>query len=268
MPNQVASSEPTDEERGALKLMLSRFVMRLRLVAAHSLSTDRERLAQMSKHEWTFLVTEHGDGRPPEFECRPIALLPIEQLESAVARVRPLLLQEDGISYRQVLRRLGRDLNASERAEIKQLRERFEEFDPDHPHGRPKAPHEPGTPVSNRQLAGSWLYGSLVHADAIRQSYGANASPEGLQVEAQRVVAGLLLVSLGSLDFLRSLDRQGRVEIDSSAWTAPVVSSRTSWAPKIEAVHHAPVGTAMPESASGALGDEWSLLRPGELFDE
>lgn len=268
MPNQDDVREPSGEERAALKSMLSRLVVRLRLISEHSLAADRQRLAAMSRHEWTFLVTEHMDGRPPRYELRPIALVPIEQLESAVARARPLLLQDDGISYRQVFRRLGRDLNDNERSEMKRLRKRYEEFDPDHPHGRPKAPHEPGTPVSNRQLAGAWLYGSLVHADAVRQSYGAGSSPEGLQVEAHRVVAGLLLASLETLDFLRSLHDDGRVEIEDSAWTAPVVSSRTSWAPKIEAVHHAPVGTAMPESASGALGDEWSLLRPGELFDE
>lgn len=248
--------------------MLSRLVVRLRLISEHSLAADRERLAEMSRHEWTFLVTEHMDGRPPKYELRPIALVPIEQLESAVARARPLLLQDDDISYRQVFRRLGRDLNDNERSEMKRLRKRYEEFDPDHPHGRPKAPHEPGSPVSNRQLAGAWLYGSLVHADAVRQSYGADSSPEGLQVEAQRVVAGLLLASLETLDFLRSLDDGGRVEIEGSAWTAAVVASQTSWAPTVEAVHCAPVGTPMPDTAGGPLGDEWKPLRHGDLFGE
>lgn len=254
-------SDDAQRDAAALRETLTRFVVRLRLITAHSLAADREQLDALSRHDMTFQITKYRDGRAPDVAMRPIELVPIEQLESAVARVRPLLLRSDGIGYAQVFEQLRGVLGEDEVGALSHARERFEAFDPDYPRGRPRDHHEPGAPVSNRQLAGAWLYGSLVHADAVRQSYAAHVTLEALQVEAQRVVAGLLLASLDALELLRRLTAEGRLEVEDSAWAVEVVASKPSWAPTVTNVYTAPIGTPMPTSVDEPLAPEWESWR-------
>lgn len=260
---QKAAPTPSAAEQ---KEALTRLVVRLRLIAAHSLSADREYLEELSRYEMKFEVREYRDGRAPDVSMRPIALVPIEKLESAVARVRPLLLKSDGIGYAQIFDWLQDELGDDAARALADARKRFEAFDPDYPSGRPYDAHKPGTPVTNRRLAGAWLYGSLVHADAVRQSYAAHVTLEALQVEAQRVVAGLLLASLDTLDLLRRIASEGKIEVEESAWNVDVVASKSTWAPTVTDVYTAPVGTPMPTSVEEPLAPEWQSWR-GDASD-
>lgn len=256
------SREAARQEK--IKAQLERFIFRLRFIAAHSLAADRDRLVDLCETKMDLIVSKYADGTTT-YDAKPIPFLPEEQIESAIARVRPVLLDRDGISYRQVLGGLGEHLDASEREELSLYREQFEEFDPDSRGGQPKEPHRVGDPVTNKQVAGAWLYGSLVHADAIRQSFVRPLSYEAIFVEAQRITCGLVLVSVQTLDFLELLVERGRIGVAPEVFTASVSLSATSWAPKIEAIHTAPIGTDLPRAYDEPLGSEWERL--GDMFE-
>lgn len=238
---------------------LGRFVVRLRIVAAHSLAADRQRLVDLCEHSWTLKRTQDADGNDT-VALEPIPFLPVEQVESAVARLRPLLLKQDGISYTQVLGALGENLTTDERKELALYKSQFEEFDPDAKQGKPKAPHVVGEAIPNTRIGGAWLYGDLVHADTIRQSYTAQVSPEATFLEAQRMTCGLMLAALQTLDFLQLLHEQRRIAVSSDTFTRHVTVTSSSWAPEVSAVYSADEGTPLPTSFEQQLGEDWLRL--------
>ncbi|UQN30545.1 hypothetical protein [Brachybacterium kimchii] len=251
----LTSGARDETERKRKKLaQLGRFIVRLRIIADHSLAEDRQRLVDLSEHSWVFKPPPEPGGAPT---LKPIPLLPTEQVESAIARIRPLLVDGDGISYKQVLRALGEDLSTSEREELALWRGEFEEFDPEARAGKRMGPHIPGAPVSNTRIGSSWLYGDLVHADASRQSYTSQLTPESVFVEAQRMTCGLILASLHTLDFLELLQAQGRIDVGEGPFTRQVTVIAKEWAPTVRAAYQAAEGTELPESVDEPLGPEW-----------
>lgn len=117
----------------------------------------------------------------------PAPLLPIEQVESAAARVRPVFLFSDGVHYDKVLNALVGAAAASAvlKKEIEGLRAQFRAADPDYPKGRPTEPRS-GPSMTNKEVAGAWLYGQLLHEDELRRSYGAGISAEEMLLNAHK----------------------------------------------------------------------------------
>lgn len=255
----VDDSERSDTRRLHVKEQLERFIVRLRIIAAHSLAQDRERLVEECEPQLNLRVKRSDDGTAA-YVVDPIEFLPVEQVESAIARVRPLLLDNDGISYRSVFRALGESLPLGDRDEAKFYRKEFEEFDPDFPRGRPKVPYTQGEPISNTRIAGSWLYGDLVHADAVRQSYTKPLSFESVFAEAQRVTCGLVLSALHTLDFVERLSTEGKIDVDADIFVQEVTLTAVSWAPQIAEVYVAEEGAKMPTSVDEPLPKEWRSL--------
>lgn len=258
----MESAQPSQEQAEISRQLkkrsqLDRFVVRLRIVAEHSLAEDRQRLVDLCEHRWEFLPPATPGGGP---RIKPVSLLPVEQVESAIARIRPLLLKDDGISYKQVLGALGETLSAEDREELALWREEFEDFDPDANAGRPKEPHVPGTPVANTRIGSSWLYGDLVHADANRQSFTSRSTPEFVFVEAQRMTCGLMLASLHTLDFLRRLHEQEAIDVSDESFTRQVTVAAREWAPTLHAVYSAEEGTAFPGSFDDPLDEGWTKV--------
>ena len=256
MESSATDREQAERERQRKKReRLDRFVVRLRIIEAHSLAADRQRLATFCEHRWEFVLREGPDA---SMTIKPIPLLPTEQVESAIARIRPLLVEGDGISYKQVLGALGEGIPGAARQELALRRAEFETFDPEAKSGKPKKAHEPGAPVTNSRIGSSWLYGDLVHADPTRQSYTAGSTPEFVFVEAQRMTCGLMLAALHTLDFFRMLHEQGLIYISDESFTRRVTTQATEWAPEINGLYSAPLGAAMPGAPDEPLGEEWT----------
>lgn len=253
------SRVPARSERSTLE----RFILRLRLVAAHSLAQDRELLERTARVDFRLHVVPDATTGKPVQSLQPIPLLPTEQLESAIARVRPLLMKSDGIGYGNILDSMMLTLNEERCAEVAAVLQAFREADPDSSDGRPRASHEPGAPVTDKQIAGAWIYGHLVHADAIRQSYTEGMSFESILVVAQRKTCSLILASLDALDLLGKLAADGMIEVDDRAFSQQVETRATEWAPEKVRVYSAPVGTGMPSSLDEPLGEEWEEVLPG-----
>ncbi len=258
----MESGQPNQEQSETLRQLkkrsqLDRFVVRLRIVAAHSLAEDRQRLVDLCEHRWEFLPPATPSEGP---RLKPVPLLPVEQVESAIAGIRPLLLKDDGISYKQVLGALGENLSSRDREELALWKEEFEEFDPTAKAGRPTKPHVPGEPVTNTRIGSSWLYGDLVHADANRQSFTSRSTPEFVFAEAQRMTCGLMLASLHTLDFLKGLHEQAAIDVSDESFARQVTVAAREWAPTLHAVYSAEEGTAFPESFDDPLDEGWTKV--------
>lgn len=244
---------------------LERFILRLRLVAAHSLAQDRELLERTATAGFQFQVTRNLETGVEVWDLQPVPLLPAEQLESAIARVRPLLVTSDGIDYESILTSKMPTISEEQCSEVDAVLRAFREADPDSSIGRPREPRGPGEPTTDKRIAGAWLYGNLVHADAIRQTFAEGMSLESVLMVAQRMTCGLVLASLDALSLLKRLAAEGVIEVNDRAFERQVETRATEWAPQEARVYSAPVGTAMPTSLDEPVGEEWEEGLPDLL---
>ncbi|MDO5874539.1 MULTISPECIES: hypothetical protein [Paenarthrobacter] len=250
--------------RAAAVKTLTRFVLRARLVQEHSLASDKKVLERHAAWQISFnLVVNKATGQK-SVEFKPAPLLPTEQVESAAARVRPLFLREDGVHYDKVLNALL-DLTATpqHREQIEGLRSKFQVADPDYPHGRPKLPRsEPH--MSNKQIAGAWLYGFLLHEDDRRKTYAHGVSAEEMLLYATRTVCGEMLATVETLHLVERLTVEKTVDLPEEIFTSPVTVTAKEWIPTGEVrAYVADVGTPMPTSLDEPLSSAWR-----EVHDE
>lgn len=244
---------------------VSRFVLRARLVQEHSLAADKKVLEKHASWEMTLQIAVDARTGGKTMSMKPTPLLPSEQVESAAARVRPVFLISDGVHYDRVLNALGEAACGSVglENEIEVLREKFQTADPDYPNGRPKAPRsEPR--MSNKDLAGAWLYGQLLHEDAVRRSYGAGISAEEMLLNATRTVCSEMLATVETLHLIEKLVVIGSLDLTEELFTEQVSVKDTEWAPQISGAYVADVGTPMPESIDEPLSSAWSEV--GDLL--
>lgn len=241
---------------------LARFVLRARLVQEHSLAEDKLALERYAEWKVAFTVTEDRQTGERTVEMKRTPLLPTEQVESAAARVRPLFLKRDGVHYTEVIAALqdavalaGPDILA----ETEVLLAEFQAADPDYPAGRPKGPRTERS-ISNKQLAGAWLYGHLLHEDEVRRTYGYGISPEEMLLNATKTVCAEVLATVKLLHLTERLVVDGTLELPEELFTDPVIVTAREWAPKIASAYVADVGTPMPASLDEPLGDEWKQV--------
>lgn len=236
---------------------LERFVLRARLVQDHSLAADKLVLEQNAKRK--FVIQPFMDLESGTMRLRMSApLLPTEQVESAAARVRPIFLKSDGVHYDDVLNDLktAADLTAEE---TESLRASFQQADPDYPESkRNTVRSEPRT--TNKELAGAWLYGHLLHDDEKRRTYSAGFTPELMLLNATVTVCQEILATVQALRMIEQQVSQGTLTLPQELFTEPVtVTERnTSWEPEVLSVHSAPTGTPTPSTMDEPLGDEWT----------
>jgi hypothetical protein len=191
-------------------------------------------------------------------EMEPAPLLPTEQVESAAARVRPLFLKDDGVHYDRVLTALSELVAASPgyRREVEDLRVKFRIADPDYPDGRPKAARSEAS-MSNKEVAGAWLYGHLLHEDEVRRSYASGISAEEMLLNATKTVCSEMVATVDTLHFVERLVVDGVLDLPDDLFTAPVTVSASEWAPTLLEAYVADVGTPMPGDLNEPLDGAW-----------
>lgn len=240
---------------------LRRFVVRARIVKDHSLARNLEVLQVWSKAQIPMVVRIDKKSGKASYRVGPIPLLPTEQIESAAARTRPIFLASEDVHFKKAIKALkrvcGEDSQLNEHLDEKIL-PNFYAADPDHPSGRPKKAPDAGRPRSNKDLAGSWLYGELIHDDKVRREIG---EPTDLQVRfeaAMRTVCEQVYIVVSFLKIIENLQEDGIVEIPEGAFTDPVTVTWSEIPAKPANIYMAPVDTPIMFDSEGNIeGDEW-----------
>ena len=238
------------------------FVLRARRIEAHSLAQDRDRLGRLARGELTVVVSEAGavvrQDLPPE-----------EDVESAAARVRPLLLAEEDCNFLSTLSSIKYFVpNQTVRAWTRAVRSEW--------HSRTVETHaarvttgvqvyvaDTGTGASGSmndvELALAWIYGDVVHHDRHRRD---RADIFGLAERYRAAVpkvAYVMRAALNVLDGIRDMHSRHLLPISPSVLTTNVVLDSTTFEMPAR-VLTAPVGTLAPSDALVEFGEGWSEL--------
>lgn len=249
---------------------LSAFVLRARRVKAHSLYKDFEALERIGTVPFEFEISADGvwmtQRLPPE-----------EVVESAAARVRPLLLKEEDAHFQHTLTALGWMLRGDDRADVAQvlagLKQGWAEFDPK---GRGTLAYavqtgrvddeEVSPMISDNVLAFAWIYGDVVHGDSKRLAETEQHGVRERYRAAAPLVCRLIMQTTATLHVIEWLIGLGLLTLPDELFEREVVVTDPVFREQGQ-VHMAPVGTKVPESLNGDLGPEWRRLtipNPGE----
>lgn len=260
----MATNTPSREAQVAARYRgnLEEFVLRARRIAAHSLAADWDALVALAEETYTVTVTGDGEARirreyPPE-----------EVVESAAARVRPIMLNDDPCFYPTALKALGYFCRAPQDAAwIKEARREW--------HTRTGTMEATGSgyqvmigdtgtgdavDLDDRALATAWLYGDVVHHDAeLRRE----ADPFGLGERFRAAVPRIcwtMVCAVELLHFIQSLQSAGVLDLAPGVFEHEVVLTSTTWE-QTGRMYTAETGTAPPATALEPFGKEWTLLK-------
>ena len=196
---------PPVDIRARYEKELSAFVLRARRVREHSLARDRAELAKMQHPQYkitgrtnSHLVTIRTEY-PPE-----------EQVESAAARIRPLLLEGDDTHYAKAMKALlyfANDAGAKPEVitQLRDLRKEWISVASEKTKGltyevRLKQGEAPEETLSDRGLAFAWIYGDVVHADADRRDGAHVFGVEERFHAAVPLIAKLMVLAIHTLE--------------------------------------------------------------------
>jgi len=251
--------------------VLSRFVLRARRIAAHSLVQDRAKL--QSHASGTFKGTLDTTGTLTMVQELPDDE---EAFESLAARLRPLTVRREPIYFGEVFAALEAAQTAKYQGRIRALRYAWNAAEIQGTQvqafsvQQSKADGTEATDfVSDTQLAAAWLYADLVHADATGAKKAALVFP---MVErygaAVRKFAHLALLTLETLELVESMADDGLIDLDSEARTADVVVGKSELVRETRA-YVAEVGTTPPDlRMSRGWPDDWKPYTVTEMLRE
>ncbi|MFJ3728842.1 hypothetical protein ACIPYQ_40650 [Streptomyces sp. NPDC090045] len=239
---------------------LEAFVLRARRVEKHSLAADWEKLVALGAGSLTVTVT----GKQVVVRQE---LPPEELVESAVARVRPLLLKEDPCGYLKALAAVGyfcRDL-PGETSEVKAKRTEWQ--------ARTKPAADSGYTVmlantttgqtaslTDHDLAWAWIYGDVVHHDLKKRR---DADPFGLAERfraAVPLITWAMVAAIELLNHIRALQHDGILGLRPEVLDQEVVLHSTTWEHAAQALT-APLGSPAPEHALSPFPRGWTSLQ-------
>ncbi|MEH0416039.1 hypothetical protein [Streptomyces sp. B21-083] len=251
-----AGADPAAPHRGRLEA----FVVRARRVEAHSLAADWDALVALAGAPYT--VTALGGGEAQIRQEYPAE----EVVESAAARVRPLLLENDACSYLKALAALGYFCREPHDATwVKAARVEWRT------RADSNASREDGgyqvmigddvtgwtAELDDRKLATAWIYGDVVHHDTDLLE---EADPFGLSERfraAVPLVAWVMVKAIELLNYVRALQAAGLLGLPAALFDREVVLTSTCWEHTVRA-YTAPVGTPAPADALAPFTDQWT----------
>ncbi|MET9695176.1 hypothetical protein ABZY81_43610 [Streptomyces sp. NPDC006514] len=239
---------------------LEAFVLRARRVEKHSLAADWNELVALGAGSMKVTVT--GEQAVLRQE-----LPPEELVESAAARVRPLLLEDDPCAYLKALAAVGyfcRDL-PGETSEVKAKRAEWQ--------ARTRPAADSGytvmlenttsgqtTSLTDHDLAWAWIYGDVVHHDPRRRR---DADPFGLAERfraAVPLITWAMVAAIELLNHIRALQHDGILGLRPEVLDQEVVLRSTTWEQAAQALA-APPGTPAPEHALSPFPRGWTSLQ-------
>jgi hypothetical protein len=205
---------------------LSKFVLRARRIEAHSLNRDKDALAALA--HMVISMHRHADGTAELVHVLP----PEELVESAAARVRPVLLDGDPVYWGKTLAALGYFVqdDADLTATVKVLRQDWRKLMPRDGSMRGYSLIVAGSGLSQISqtlpdsiMAVSWFYGDVVHADPERQAEAVHAGITERYRAAAVMVAGAVMLTVATLNLVRQARDRGLVDLPDDVLTAEVV---------------------------------------------
>lgn len=251
---------------------LARFVLRARIVQDHSLAQDIRALEELTKVEFKLILPTGDMAGENVIKFADIKVPHTEQIESAAARVRPVFLFSDGIFYADVLAFLYEKIvDDDEKKIILKLLRECQMADPDYPKsGKGKRAGDGGSGFSNKDLAGSLLYGSLLHDDEKRRTFSDATGIDSAYRAAVHSVSAMMLCVIKILHFITILVCRGKLDLDPDLWTSDVTFKgiTLSFGGEVS-VHVAEVGTPIPQSFETDMSEAegWKPLQEA-LFQE
>lgn len=252
---------------------LARFVLRARIVQDHSLAQDIGALKELSEVKFKFNILNFNKGGGANITIDDIKVPYTEQIESAAARVRPVFLFSDGIFYADVLAFLYEKIvDDNEKKKVLKLLRECQLADPDYPiSGKGKRAGDGGSGFSNKDLASSWLYGSLLHDDEKRRTFSDATGIDSAYRAAVHSVSAMMLCVIKILHFITILVCCGKLDLDPNLWTSDVTFKGTtlSFHEEVLSVHEAEVGTPIPQSIETDMSEAegWKPIQEA-LFQE
>lgn len=251
---------------------LTRFVLRARIVQDHSLAQDIGVLKKLSTVELNFNIPKFNKDGGANIDIADIKVPHTEQIESAAARVRPVFLFSDGIFYADVLAFLYETIvDDNEKKKVLKLLRECQLADPDYPiSGKGKRAGDRESGYSNKDLAGSWLYGSLLHDDENRRTFSDTTGIEHAYRAAVYSVPAMMLGVVRILHFIEPLVCDGKLNLDPELWKSDVTFKGTtlSFRGKVS-VYVAEVGATFPRSIETDMleAEGWKPIQEA-LFQE
>lgn len=250
----------TDHEERYLSTLRA-FVLRARRIRAHSLSKDAAPLQKFLNPTMTIqLNPETGEttltwNLPPE-----------EQVESAAARVRPLILNDEDTYHAKVMNAISYFANKAKLPEvniesIRVLKQQWAKVNPKAESNgyyevRVQMNDDPETQIGDNALAFSWIYGDVVHADPERRAQGQIFGVDERYRAAVPVVVRLLMLAMTTLTFIETLHANGTIPDLGNVFDEDVVYDEAKSAVKTH-VYVAEYGDdgSLPEAP--AMGEEF-----------
>ncbi|WP_432108008.1 hypothetical protein [Streptomyces sp. AA1529] len=241
---------------------LEQFVLRARRVEAHSLAANWEALVALAEAPFSVKVLENGETRiRQEFPAE-------EVIESAAARVRPLLLEGEACGYLKALAGMGYFCRALpvDSAWVKAARSEWQvrtgatlAADIGYQVMVCEADSGQSADLDDRKLALAWIYGDVVHHDTERRR---EADPFGLSERfraAVPLIAWIMICTIELLNYIRVLQPAGVLSLQPDVFEQEVVLKATSWEQKAR-MYSAPVGTPAPTDVLSPLGKGWTRI--------
>ena len=208
---------------------LARFVLRARIVQDHSLAQDIKALEKLTNIDFRLVYQKNSVTGEEYFSFCDINVPHTEQIESAAARVRPVFLFSDGIFYADVLAFLYEKIvDDNEKKKVLKLLRECQLADPDYPiSGKGKRAGDRESGYSNKDLAGSWLYGSLLHDDENRRTFSDTTGIEHAYRAAVYSVPAMMLGVVRILHFIEPLVCESKLDLDPNLWLEDVMFEGT-----------------------------------------
>lgn len=221
-------------ERDA-RASLTAFIVRARRVEEHSLASDRAALADLARMKFK-LEIEPSTGKATWIQEFP----PEEQVESAAARVRPLILDQDPTHYARAFKALGYLLHAAGASELvmknlKGLKAEWAAIKPKGEHVRgysvevSLAGSQDAELLADNVLGFAWMYGDVVHGDAERLAETHTFGVVERFRAAVPLVAHIMILTIATLNFIRAVQQAGLVTIEDGLFDSQVVVKETTF---------------------------------------
>ncbi|MGV9950144.1 hypothetical protein [Rhodococcus aetherivorans] len=183
-------------------------------------------------------------------------------MESAAARLRPFLLQQESVHYSKALNAIkyflkGREFpNADHMVEV--LTEAWKETRESETARAYRIESDDGIEsISDMKLGYAWIYGDVVHADPIRIADTEAHGVEERFLAAVPLVAHLIITTLATLNFITALVGRGVITLPGNPYTTPVHVSKTEVTYDVKVQ----MSTTNPDLVSVAEADQrWEPL--------
>lgn len=201
----------------------------------HSLASDRAALVDLA-HMKSKVEVERSTGKATWIQAFP----PEEQVESAAARVRPLILDQDPTHYARAFNALGYLLQAAGAPEpvmknLKGLKAEWAAIKPKGKHVRgysvevSRAGSEDAELLADNVLGFAWIYGDVVHSDADRLAETHTFGVVERFRAAVPLVAHIMMLTIATLNFIRAMHHAGLVVIEDGLFDGQVVVTETTF---------------------------------------